>query len=283
MTRGEAVDAALEDLFGAAGDEQHSQAWDRFLAQRRGERDERGDGAQVVVGAGHDRTAGDVDRERAREQRQRGANSGDATVAARGSEGDQRRAARDGPPQRERSVHPLGEAREAFDEPALERLIEDLPATSYFFASIDELVLEALRHFSAEFIGRLEDVTAEIAQTQLAPEQAVDALLAVLLAAPEQRVVAQFEAYLEVTRRPELGAEVRQLVAALERLAQAMLVATGARAGEPDARAFVALLDGFALQRLAWPRGAEDHAALRAALLALHAGCANASEKTLEG
>ena len=146
-----------------------------------------------------------------------------------------------------------------------------LSATSYFFASIDELVLEALRYFIAGLIERVADVTEDISQQQFAPEAAVDLLLGALLAEPEHHVIAQFEAYLEVTRRPELRPAIQGVIVALERLAEATLTATGAKRPAEGSRAFVALIDGFALQRLAWPRGTSDRQALRAAMLALHA------------
>jgi DNA-binding transcriptional regulator YbjK len=144
-----------------------------------------------------------------------------------------------------------------------------LSATSYFFASIDELVLEALRVFMAEFIERLDLLTDAIAQEQLSPAHAADRLVTVLLAEPQSRIVAQFEAYLEVTRRPEPPAEVKRAIAALERLAEAALSAAGAARPSAGARAFVALVDGFALHRLAWPRGRRDRTELREAILAL--------------
>jgi len=147
----------------------------------------------------------------------------------------------------------------------------DLPlsATSYFFASIDELVLEALRFFIEEFVARVEAVAVTIAEQRLAPAQAADRLVSALLAEPEHQIVAQFEAYLEVTRRSDLRRETEQVIVALERLAEAGLTAAGASRPADGARAFVALIDGFALQRLAWPRGKRDREALREAVLAL--------------
>jgi len=144
-----------------------------------------------------------------------------------------------------------------------------LSATSYFFASIDELVLEALRVFMAEFIERLDGVASAIAEQRLSPEQAADRLVDVLLAEPQSPVVAQFEAYLEVTRRSEPPVEVKRAIAALERLAVAALTAAGASRPSEGARAFVALIDGFAMHRLAWPRGRRDRTELREAVLSL--------------
>ncbi len=144
-----------------------------------------------------------------------------------------------------------------------------LSATSYFFASIDELVLEALRVFMADFVERLDAVTTAITEQRLTPAQATDRLVAALLAEPAPRIVAQFEGYLEVTRRAQPPPEVKRAIAALERLAEAALAAAGATRPADGARAFVALIDGFALHRLAWPRGRRDREALREAILSL--------------
>jgi DNA-binding transcriptional regulator YbjK len=144
-----------------------------------------------------------------------------------------------------------------------------LSATNYFFASIDELVLEALRVFMAEFTERLDMLAAAMAAEHLAPAEAADRLSRALLAEPRSRIVAQFEAYLEVTRRPEPPSEVKDAIAALERLAHAALAAAGATRPADGARAFVAMTDGFALHRLAWPRPRSDRTALRDAFLAL--------------
>jgi DNA-binding transcriptional regulator YbjK len=140
-----------------------------------------------------------------------------------------------------------------------------LSTTSYFFESLDDLVLEALRVFVAAEIEVLEGITRALADEDLAPEAVLDRFVAVLLAEPAAHTVAQFEAYLEVTRRPDLRAEIEAVLAAYEQLAATTLEAAGA--DPAGARAFVALADGFALQRLA--RGEADADALRAGMRAL--------------
>jgi DNA-binding transcriptional regulator YbjK len=144
-----------------------------------------------------------------------------------------------------------------------------LSTTSYFFASIDELVLEALRIFQAELLAQIEDLQTRTASQRLTPVQAVDALLGVLLAEPASRIVAQFEGYLEAARRPEQRPSVASVIEAFERLAESMLTAAGAQRPAEGARAFVALIYGFALHRVAWPRPRGDRAALRRAMLDL--------------
>jgi DNA-binding transcriptional regulator YbjK len=142
-----------------------------------------------------------------------------------------------------------------------------LGTTSYFFASIDDLLLEALRLFVADSIERLERATAAL--HTLDPAKAIDLFVAGLMAVPQQETVAQFETYLEVARRPELAAETRQVIGAYERLAATALELAGVERPAEAARSFVALADGFALARVAQPQRDGHAEALRAGLLAL--------------
>jgi TetR/AcrR family transcriptional regulator, regulator of biofilm formation and stress response len=154
-----------------------------------------------------------------------------------------------------------------------------LSTTSYFFASIDELVLEALRCFAARGIARLDAVADAIADERLSPEAAVERFAAALLAVPARETLAQFEAYLEAGRRPEVRAEAARVISAFERLAEAALAAAGAQRPRELAPALVALADGFALHRIAGPCGRDDARALGDGLRAL---CAAALPPTAD-
>jgi DNA-binding transcriptional regulator YbjK len=144
-----------------------------------------------------------------------------------------------------------------------------LSTTSYFFDSIDELLLAAMRVFSSELLTQLEVVQGMLTGQELSPAQAVDRLLDLLLSQPHARIVAQFETYLESARRPEVREEVKRLIKALEGVAAAGLAAAGARSPAEGARAYVALLDGFALHRVAWPGRRREREMLRQAMLDL--------------
>lgn len=144
-----------------------------------------------------------------------------------------------------------------------------LSATSYFFASIDDLVAEALRTFLMQTTERIDAISDQVRGQGLAPAQVADLLVEALLAVPESGILAQFEGYLESCRRPETPAAIKRAVLALEELAETMLAAAGAARPSEGARAFVALIDGFALNRLAWPRGESDRTELRDAILSL--------------
>ncbi|MFC4949868.1 TetR/AcrR family transcriptional regulator [Pseudonocardia sp. GCM10023141] len=154
-----------------------------------------------------------------------------------------------------------------------------LSTTSYFFASLDEMVTEALSGVVARSVERLGEVVAEIADEQPSRADALERLVDVLLALSDVENAAQFEAYLDASRRPDLHAAVRGAVTAFEEVARAALLAAGSPRADEGARAFVALADGFALNRLAWQRGPSDRAALADAMRALFRGYAMAESE----
>jgi hypothetical protein len=69
---------------------------------------------------------------------------------------------------------------------------------------------------------------------------------------PAQQV-AQFELYLEAVRRPGLRSVARDCLNGYADLARLALERVGSDRAEEGARAFVALIDGFALQQLVDP------------------------------
>jgi DNA-binding transcriptional regulator YbjK len=144
--------------------------------------------------------------------------------------------------------------------------------TSYFFASLEDLLAAALQVVGERIVARVDAVTASVADAQLSPQEAIDRFVDAVMAEPEPDTVAQFEIYLECRRRPQLRDTAHQIMASIERGAETSLRALGiADAGE-RAPVVVALLDGLALHRHARPRGASDRRHLTDALYALHRG-----------
>ncbi|MEU1340182.1 TetR/AcrR family transcriptional regulator [Streptomyces sp. NPDC090075] len=144
-----------------------------------------------------------------------------------------------------------------------------LPAstTSYFFASMDELIGAAVTRIADGVLEATRDLVADAPTADgaaPAPDY-VDQLIDVLIASKETLIRAQFEAYLATSRRPELVEPVQRIVQALEDAAESMFVALGAPDARLAGRELVAMVDGFALQRLAHPRP-DDRAVLRDAL-----------------
>jgi DNA-binding transcriptional regulator YbjK len=144
-----------------------------------------------------------------------------------------------------------------------------LSTTSYFFASIDDLIVEALRSVIDAVVARLEPLTAALATGHRSADETLDTVVAALTGTPEIHITAQFEAYLEATRRPALQHEVQRAISAREHLAETALHVIGAQNPHASARAVVALIDGFALHRLTLPRNTSDTTTLTTALHAI--------------
>lgn len=144
-----------------------------------------------------------------------------------------------------------------------------LSTTSYFFASIDDLIVEALRSVIDAVVARLEPLTATLATEHHSTDETLDTVVAALTATPEIHITAQFEAYLDATRRPVLQHEVQRAIIACEHIAETALQLIGAQNPHEGARAVVALIDGFALHRLAWPQKTTDTTTLTTALRAI--------------
>lgn len=159
----------------------------------------------------------------------------------------------------------------------------DVPpaTTTYYFSSIDELLEEALLLFVREEVQRLRAL-AERLDGGVGTVDEIAALFAVELLGDDDagdpmsrtQTTAQFELYLEATRRPALRTVARDCVQGYVDVAVAALRATGIADPERAGPSFLALIDGHALQGLASPDhaiGADD---LRVALGALWAGWA---------
>ncbi len=137
-----------------------------------------------------------------------------------------------------------------------------LASTTYYFKSIDELTEEALRLHVTERVAELEALTAEAAEGGRTVEEIALRFADALVGRSREAMVAQFEVYLEASRVPTLREPVARALLAFEELAARALAALGARRPEEAALAFVAILDGFALHRLARPLDPERDAAL---------------------
>jgi DNA-binding transcriptional regulator YbjK len=148
-----------------------------------------------------------------------------------------------------------------------------LATASYFFASIDDLVAEALRTFVADEAARLEAIAEQLDRDADRPDLAAALSEASMPSGPLPWALAQFEAYLQAARDDAMRTPVADALAAYEHVAELALTAAGAPAESAAgaAPAFNALADGFALHRLARPQ-AGDVAALQRALRLLFLG-----------
>lgn len=141
-----------------------------------------------------------------------------------------------------------------------------LAATTYWFASKDELLTEAYRLAAdrdtarmRELVGRLPDVgAAELAG-------ALTDLLLADLAGGRSALIAAYSLWLEAARHPGLREVERTWTAAYVELVTDVLTRAGSPQPAVDAPLLVATLDGLLLAQLSAP-GADPETALRVPL-----------------
>lgn len=150
-----------------------------------------------------------------------------------------------------------------------------LASTTYYFASKDELLEEALLLAAREELTRLEALVAELERREAQPEEWIAALAAALagdLARDPARQLAAFELLLESARRPALREAIGAWKAGYHRLAEIGLRASGSGEPEESARILVATLLGLGLEQLSTPHEHFEQDVLRPALERLVAG-----------
>jgi DNA-binding transcriptional regulator YbjK len=140
-----------------------------------------------------------------------------------------------------------------------------LSTTSYFFSSLDELLAEAIAMAFAEFIDTTNAAIAAMHQSSPSTGELVEQITDFVLRSPRADIIAQFEAYLAVERRPELRGAIATVLESYENLISAALRLFDIDPTPHRIRLVLAMLDGFAIQRIAHPRP-DDREILRAAL-----------------
>ncbi|MEX2195144.1 MAG: TetR family transcriptional regulator [Thermoleophilaceae bacterium] len=155
--------------------------------------------------------------------------------------------------------------------------VADVPpaTTTYYFDSIDELLEEALKLFVDEEVERLGHLAASLRSATVSPHTISELFAEELLRGNESGDnVAQFELYLEASRRPRLHEAAAACLRAYAEAAEAALAAAGAARASEGARTFVALVDGLALARTAAPDSHHDADELARAMRDLFIGFA---------
>jgi DNA-binding transcriptional regulator YbjK len=128
-----------------------------------------------------------------------------------------------------------------------------LAATTYYFASKDEILSEALESLAAVEVDRLEALTATVAAATPSRAELAAALGEALIPEPadaERTWLAQFEIYVEAARNPALRPAVIRWREAFVELAASALRAIGAPDPERRAAIAVAAINGILLDRL---------------------------------
>jgi DNA-binding transcriptional regulator YbjK len=130
--------------------------------------------------------------------------------------------------------------------------------TTYYFATLDELLEEALQTFVAEEVARLEALGVRVGAIDGGADAVIRAVAAEVVAfkrGDPAAAVAQFDLYVEAARRPALRAAVAEALAAYRALAVRLLRAVGCAEAEAEAAAplVVALMDGLGIHDVAVP------------------------------
>ena len=146
--------------------------------------------------------------------------------------------------------------------------------TSYFFSSIDDLLVEATRRFTSQQAAAYESLAAELVDAP--PAEFAARFAAALMSADRIVELAQVEAYLHAAHDPAVRPGAAEVMAAFEQATIAALAAVGVVDSRHHARTFMAFVDGFILQHLANPRP-DDEEMLRVGLDALFAAVTQAS------
>jgi len=145
-------------------------------------------------------------------------------------------------------------------------------APSYFFPSIDDLIVEAFRSIVATMMEGLEALRVRIEEEDLSREEAVDAYVKLALETAPRYDKFQYEAYMFAARRPALRADVDAAIAATHRSGSTLVTASRRENFDWAAPILTAYADGVALHRLASPPEGIGAEALRNGLLALMDG-----------
>jgi TetR/AcrR family transcriptional regulator, regulator of biofilm formation and stress response len=127
-----------------------------------------------------------------------------------------------------------------------------LAATTYYFASKDEIVREALEELARVEVERLAELARRIREIESTGElgNLVEAALFPDPQEAEQRWLAQFEIYLEAARNPALRPAIEHWRAAFVEVAESALRVAGAPDPERRAQLAVAGMNGLLMDRV---------------------------------
>lgn len=146
-----------------------------------------------------------------------------------------------------------------------------LGATTYWFASRQDMLQQALAHFVSSEVGLVRERLAGVLGKRLSQRRLVDEFTAFLLpqlGEERWRTVAQYALLGEAARRPELQPLCREWNEAWQEVLTEVFASLGAADPELEARMFLAMLDGLLLAQLAAPEEDGAEAVIRPALRA---------------
>lgn len=142
--------------------------------------------------------------------------------------------------------------------------------TVYYFATKEQMLLEAFRHLARRSLARTELAAREVGEARAradAIEAAIDAVTDAVLDGVRSEVggaAAEFSLVLEIARQPALARDYAAWQERVEDILRAHARAFGSDDPDADARLIAAAIQGFRLQYLARPRRGLPRARLRA-------------------
>jgi TetR/AcrR family transcriptional regulator, regulator of biofilm formation and stress response len=146
-----------------------------------------------------------------------------------------------------------------------------LGSTTYWFASRQDMLREALEYFARLEIETLRERLGAVLGRRLSRRRLVDEftdLLVPQLGDARWRTVAQYAFLNEAARQPELQPVCREWTAAWQEALEEVFVSLGAPDPALEARMFLAMLDGLLLEQLATPDEKPRENVIRPALRA---------------
>jgi len=152
-----------------------------------------------------------------------------------------------------------------------ERAGVSLGSTTYWFASRQQMLHDALEYFARTEIAALRERLGPVLERRLSRRQLVDAFTDILLPQLHEnrsRTVAQYALLQEAAREPDLEAVCRDWTEAWEEALQPVFASLGAPDPLLEARMFLAMLDGLLLGQLAVPDQDVEANVIRPALVA---------------
>lgn len=152
----------------------------------------------------------------------------------------------------------------------------DVPiaATTYYFASKDDMIAEAFRLHAEKEARRVAAATRGIG-AELTPAQLADQLAEFLYEGfhgARSSLIAEYELLIRAARKPELEAYSRIFYDAIKAQLERTLSSFGSAHVEDDTRIIMAVLAGFEVDNLSTPATALDRERLTALLRRLFDG-----------
>ena len=146
-----------------------------------------------------------------------------------------------------------------------------LGSTTYWFASRQEMLTEALEHFARGEIENLRHALAGVLDRRMSRARLVDEFTDFLLhqlGETRWRTRAQYSLLQEAGRVPELEPVCREWTAAWHEVLSEVFASLGAKSPELEARMFLPLLDGLLVGQLAVPDEDVENTLIRPTLKA---------------